>query len=511
MGWFESVYVTWKALSGATSYNVYYKTAGAADSTYKKNDGPLTRQYSSYYRADVLGLAKGSYVVKVVPVINGIENAAGASTTASLAVNAHTREGFAFAKDSPNQSASGGYNDDGTVPNGAQILYLTASNINTVTLDVITGTDGRKTTAVGIERILYYRAKAFDKTPLIIRVIGLIKNTHINNLKDGIYLSLKGAGTNAKMSNITIEGVGEDATLHGYGIYLGNSTDIEIRNLGIMLYGDDAISMEGNNQNIWVHHCDFFYGKPGSDADQVKGDGTIDMKYNTSFITISYNHFFDSGKTTFAGGATESGPIYFTYHHNWFDHTDSRNPRLTHATAHIYNNYFDANASMSLLSTEKTSAFVEANYYRNSKYPMMINMQGTNYSIWPDGEQNGGMNKAFNNLVVQAKALVYQTQNATEFDAYLVSTRQEQVPASVKSKTGGNTYSNFDTAPSMYTYKADAPEDVPAIVMANAGRMNGGDFKWLFTSADDSLTEINAPLKEAITNYQSQLISVGGN
>jgi pectate lyase len=31
-----------------------------------------------------------------------------------------------------------------------------------------------------------------------------------------------------------------------------------------------------------VHNNDFFYGAPGGDADQVKGDGSIDMKYNTT-------------------------------------------------------------------------------------------------------------------------------------------------------------------------------------------------------------------------------------
>ncbi|GAA5172224.1 polysaccharide lyase family 1 protein [Viridibacterium curvum] len=511
-GWNEVAFASWKPVSGASSYNVYVKAAGAADSTYKKIDAPLVRQYASSYRADVPGLAAGSYVLKVVPVSGGAENGAGAFVTNSLTVSAHKREGFAFSQTSPAKTGSGGYTDNGTPASNAQILYVTSSNFNSVALDVITGTDGRKTAAVGMERIMYYRAKGFDKTPLIVRVIGLIKAADVKaGLKDGVYLGLKGGGTSALISNVTVEGIGDDATFHGFGIYLGNTQNVEIRNLGIMLSGpgNDAISMEGNNHNIWVHNCDLFYGQPGSDADQKKGDGTIDMKYDTSYVTISYNHFFDNGKTTFAGGATESNPIYFTYHHNWFDHSDSRNPRLTHATTHIYNNYMDGNASMSVLSTGTSSAFVEANYFRNSKYPMMINLQGTNYVLWPNGEANGGgLIKAYNNIVVGATALVYQTTNATEYDAYLVTSRSEQIPSSVKSKAG-NAYSNFDTAPTMYAYVPDAPGSVPNIVKGAAGRLGGGDFKWVFTDADDTLTDINEGLKTALTNYQSKLVAVG--
>ncbi len=145
-----------------------------------------------------------------------------------------------------------------------------------------------------------------------------------------------------------------------------------------MLFGDDAVSMDTDNANIWIHHNDFFYGAPGSDADQVKGDGTIDMKYNSSNITISYNHFWESGKSMGCGGSTETVPtFYVTFHHNWFDHVDSRNPRLHYTTAHVYNNYFDGVSKYCIGNTTETSAFVEANHFRHCDRPMMISGQGT--------------------------------------------------------------------------------------------------------------------------------------
>lgn len=506
-GWLESAFVKWTPFAGAESYNVYYTGGGQID---KKIDNQLIRNYGTYLRADVLGLAAGNYTLKVVPVIGGSESTSNTATTSSLQVKSHTREGFAFS----DNILPGGYNADGTPKSGAQIIYVTLPTLNTVTCNVITGSNGTPVPTTGLMNIIAGRNKGYDKTPLIIRMIGQIKKAQIAGLYGGTgdFIAFIGANaTDRRVENITFEGVGDDATAYGYGFLTRRSKGIEIRNMGIMLFGDDGVSMEGDNSNIWVHNCDFFYGAVGTDADQIKGDGSIDMKYNTTNITISFNHFWDSGKSTFAGGATETGLIYFTYHHNWFDHSDSRHPRLAHATVHVYNNFYDGNGSMGLLNTETTSAFVEANYYRNTPFPMMINMQGTNYQKWPDGTQNGGMTKAFNNLMVGPYTTIYQTERPTDFDAYLVATRNEQIPNTVASRTGGNIYSNFDTAPTMYAYTPDAPADVPGIVSTYAGRTKGGDLKWTFNnSVDDDLTALNTPLKNAVVAYKSTLINVQG-
>lgn len=506
-GWLESAYVKWSPLSGADSYNVYYTGGGQTD---KKIDNQLIRNYGSYLRADALGLAVGNYDLKIVPVINGSENISNAAIASSLSVKSHVREGFAFS----DNIIPGGYNADGTPKTGAQIIYVSLSTLNTVSCNVITGSNGVPVLTTGLMNIIAGRNKGYDKTPLIIRMIGLIKKSQIVGLYGGTgdFITFMGANnTDRRVENITFEGVGDDTTASGYGFMTRRSKGIEIRNLGIMLFGDDGVSMEADNSNIWVHNCDFFYGAVGGDSDQIKGDGSIDMKYNTTNITISFNHFWDSGKSTFAGGAQESNLIYFTYHHNWFDHSDSRHPRLAHATVHVYNNYYDGNGSMGLLSTETTSAFVEANYYRNTPFPMMINMQGTNFQKWPDGEQNGGIIKAFNNKMVGAYTTIYQTERPTDFDAYLVTTRNEQIPNTVVSRKGANTYSNFDTAPTMYAYTPDIPDDVPNIVSTYAGRTKGGDLKWAFNNTvDDDLTALNIPLKNAIVNYKSTLINVQG-
>lgn len=504
-GWLETVYATWSPVSAAQKYQVYVSGNGLSN---YKIDEPLIRSYGSYFRADVPGLAAGTYTLKIVPVIGGTEVPAEAATTGELTTRAHTREGFAFVSNN-SRYIPGAYNEDGTPKTGAKIIYVTAKNANTVSCDII-GERGTAVSTTGLNNILSAKGKGYDKLPLIIRMIGLIKKENIDGIKN--YVNFIGANTTARLlENVTIEGIGEDATAYGFGFFTKRSKGVEIRNFGIMMFGDDGVSMEADNFNIWVHNCDFFYGAPGSDADQVKGDGSIDMKYNTTNITISYNHFWDSGKSTFAGGAEESNPIYFSYHHNWFDHSDSRHPRTCWATVHFYNNYLDGNRTMCLLNTEASSVFMEANNFRNCPYPMMINMQGTNYEKWPSGTQNGGMTKAFNNKIDVFTKLLYQTDRPTDFDAYLVTTRDEKIPSTVVSRKGANTYSNFDTEATMYTYRADSPDSVPAIVMANAGRMNGGDLQWTFVNAvDDASTVIIPALKTAILNYTSALVAVQG-
>lgn len=516
----ETVYVKWTPVSGATSYNVYFSGNGITD---RKIDTQLIRKYPTYYRADVVGIAAGDYSIKVVPVVNGVEDLTRAATSATLTARAHVREGFAFVERSVLGTAAkpfvpGAYNMDGTPKTGAQIIYISATNANTVTANVIN--DKKVSVQVtGLMNIINAKNKGFDKTPLIIRMLGTVKDSHIAGLTGTNYVAFIGANTTDRLiENITFEGIGDDATAYGFSFFTKRSRGIEIRNVGIMLWGGgkdgDAVSMEADNFNIWVHNCDFFYGAPGGDSDQIKGDGCIDMKYNTTNITISYNHFWDSGKTTFAGGADEAlNSVFFTYHHNWFDHTDSRNTRVCWGVVHMYNNYMDANATMDLLNTEAASVFMEANKFRKCPYPMMINMQGTNYEKWPNGTQNGGMTKAYNNAIniAEVTKLLYQTDRPTDFDAYLVSSRNETIPATVKSRKGANIYNNFDVDASMYAYTPHSPDDVVSVVTANAGRMNGGDFKWTFNNAvDDNLTTVNTALKTAITNYTSSMVGVQG-
>ena len=67
----------------------------------------------------------------------------------------------------------------------------------------------------------------------------------------------------SETSYVTVEGIGNDATVNGWGIRVKNAQNVEIRNLGIMNVDSDEgdnIGLQQNNQYVWVHNNDFFYG-----------------------------------------------------------------------------------------------------------------------------------------------------------------------------------------------------------------------------------------------------------
>ena len=500
-GWQESAYLKWAPFEGASSYNVYVDD--------KKIDAQLVRQYKSYYRADVLGLKEGTYSVKVVPVNADGAEIAGANTASNLVVKSYNCEGFAHFK----YDGVGAYNNDGTLKAGAKVLYITARSAKTVSTTVNTG---KLETITGLQSIIDAYSKGKDKTPIAFRFIGKISLSdldHTSSSAEG--LQIKGA-----TMNMTFEGVGDDATVYGFGFLLRDVKSVEFRNLAIMRCLDDAMSLDTNNSHVWIHNMDFFYGKKGSAADQAKGDGTVDIKANSQYITVAYNRFWDNGKASMCGMKTESGPNYITYHHNWFDHSDSRMARIRTMSVHMYNNYYLHNDVYGVGATMGSSVFMESNYFDATKRPIMSSKQGTDAK--GDGTfsgENGGLIKAYGNVFANKPAnfsYVPYAENNTSFDAYEVSDPSEQVPTSVKTLVGGTSYDNFDTNPNlMYAYAADKAADVPAIVEGfyGAGRLNHGDIDFVIPDETVVTNGHQQPwpaLASLLDSYASGVVKVFG-
>ena len=513
-GWLETAYVKWTPVTGATGYNVYVKSASASDSAYVQLDDELIRKYPSYMRADAVGLKAGDYVMKIVPLNNGKENTSAAIVSDKLTVNAHDRSGFTFSSNSPVKNGVGAYNNDGTLKSNASVLYVTEANKNTVKMKI------GNTEYTGVAAITQAIKAKNNCQPVAIRIIGQVTLSGLacKDVSSAYAIGVKGA------ANVTFEGIGDDATLYEAGVAVFQSTGIEVRNLGLMNWGGggdgDGISLK-QSRGVWVHNNDVFYGNAGSDGDQAKGDGSMDLKDNSQYVTVSYNHFWDSGKMSLCGMKSESGENWITYHHNWFDHSDSRHPRIRTMSVHVYNNYYDGNSKYGVGAAKDSEAFVEANYFRHCNYPMLSSMQGSDVLAGGifSGE-NGGVIKAYNNYMEGQKSVIYAnsdagttTASATDFDAYLATSRSETVPSTYKAKQGGKTYSNFDTKVDLGvdTADIDAPADVPSIVTKYAGRIMGGDFKWTFdNSVDDTSYSLNRPLKDKLNAYKTSLVSVGG-
>ena len=530
-GYEEGAYLEWKEYEGASYYRAYISPVDTAEvnenTEWTLLDDELIRGYSDYVRVDTLGLVPGEYFIKV-QALDSKDEVIAEAVSAGLTVTSYDRSGFAW---SNGRTASGAYAEDGSLLENAVVVYVNGENYSSVKA-TLTNASGKTKEAEGLSAILS-SYPSYCKYPLDIRIVGEVKNA-------AQYL-LQGAN-----GSVTIEGVGEDATINGGGFCFKSSYGVELRNVGIMnaSYGEnDDIGLDSCT-NIWVHNCDLFYGKKGgdNDLDQVKGDGALDSK-KSDYVTFSYNHFWDNGKASLLGSGSSETSSYgkhVTYHHNWFDHSDERNPRVRYFTVHIYNNYFDGVAKYGSGSTLKSSLFVENNYYRNVKYPMMTSSQGSDMyaggRVYDYNNRNfsgeaGGVIKAYGNrfcgeytfipyssesgssYVHNGQVLTYDLQDTTaarDYDAVVTSSAKEEISSDISSREGGNTYNNFDTAATMYSYTADPAMEVPEIVMEKAGRLSGGDFWWNFTDGDDDRDNgrIDA-LSKALDEYVGSLVYEG--
>lgn len=520
-GWLNSAYVIFD--DNAASYTITCDGKAVDNellrhySTYKYNensysDGQTTweeKSYSNVCRVDVLGLAAGEHKISIVP-------AGGEATEISVNVLNHDRSGYAFSgSDTP-----GAYNRDGTLKSNAKVIYVTKDTAKTVSLD-ITNSKGVTTTYTGLQNILRnstLKTSASDLS-LDIRVIGKLSIGDLDAYDSSAEgLSIKN-NVNASKNPVpvTIEGVGHDATIWGFGLFARDSSHVEISNLGIMCFLDDGISLDTGNYYTWVHNVDFFYGSTGGDSDQAKGDGSLDVKGKSNWQSYSYVHFWDSGKSSLCGMKSETADSRLTYHHNWFDHSDSRHPRIRTQTVHIYNNYFDGNSKYGVGVTMGASAFVEQNIFRNPHDPMMSSNQGTDATgNGTFSGENGGVIKAFNNMYFQLGYNGVKFQHMTnkdegwkegdnDIDCYIVDNRADTVPSSVKAVAGGTYYNNFDTTEDLHLADGSLTEPKAALtnVVKFAGRHNP-DFAWTFNNAEeDANYGLIKELKNAVTNYNN--------
>ena len=142
----------------------------------------------------------------------------------------------------------------------------------------------------------------------------------------------------------------------------------------------------------------------------------------------------------------------------------------------------------------------------------------------------GGTIKAFNNTFEASNGtnsmrfVAYNDPNplyniagkissTTDFDAYVATTRSEVVSSAVKSKSGGNTYNNFDTNAALYVKNLviDQPAVAKTKTTQYAGRVSGGDLQWTFNNAtDDTSSAVITALKSIRTNYNGTLVAVQG-
>jgi pectate lyase len=169
-------------------------------------------------------------------------------------------------------------------------------------------------------------------------------------------------------SNKSILGIGSNAVVTGGGLNISEDSNIIIRNIRFQNSDDDGINIQESSHHIWIDHCDF----------TNHTDGALDIKRASDFITVSWNHFFNQDKNMLLGhsddnGSQDRGHLRVTYHHNWFDGTNQRNPRTRFGNpVHVFNNYYLNVGDYGIASTMESGVRAENNFFENTESPMEL-------------------------------------------------------------------------------------------------------------------------------------------
>ncbi|MFV2084412.1 RICIN domain-containing protein [Micromonospora sp. LOL_021] len=168
-------------------------------------------------------------------------------------------------------------------------------------------------------------------------------------------------------SNKTILGTGNSATISGCGLNINGDRNVIIRNINFRNWDDDAINVQESATNIWIDHNSFTNGY----------DGAVDIKRGSDYITVSWNRVFGHDKSMLLGHSDNNagqdvGHLRVTYHHNWFDGSGTRHPRVRFGNpVHVFNNYY-YNNEYGVASTMDAGVLVEGNYFENVDDPTLV-------------------------------------------------------------------------------------------------------------------------------------------
>lgn len=266
------------------------------------------------------------------------------------------------------------------------------------------------------------------------------------------------------VSNLSFIGT-DDFVMDKIGIFCVRAKNIVIRNINFQQpkasNGADAVSLQ-ECDGVWVDHCTFTSLNQTHDYE----DGSTDITHGSKNVTVSWCRYIKTQKSCLVGHSnSQSGDtqITATFHHNWFDGSSSRHPRVRFGTVHVYNNLFDGNTTYGVGSAYGAKVLVEYNYFDGLKLP-------TDICTYPAKDGN------VSNLQGSVAGYLYPTEN--------VYVNRPSNPANKDmpnnpyplynvqyTKYGGTagtplTYDDFKPA---YTYTVTAAADVPSVVKAGAG------------------------------------------
>jgi pectate lyase len=251
------------------------------------------------------------------------------------------------------------------------------------------GGGGRTVTVTSFEEL---KQHAESDERIVIQVSGTISAPDDHEaIKVQSNKTIIGMGGDAKLNKITLavngfNRPGETCDADDYGSFTPASNVI-IRNLefiGLADFPDDSdvdpdgIRVECHSHHVWIDHNTFQYG----------ADGATDIKRGGDMVTLSYNHYVGTAKTSLVGhsdnnGDQDEGFLNVTYHHNFFDKTETRTPRLRFGYAHVYNNYYDFTMHAFRIGPGG-EIYAEGNYVASTEGKILRDTENEGHLTWTD-------------------------------------------------------------------------------------------------------------------------------
>lgn len=262
--------------------------------------------------------------------------------------------------------------------------------------------------------------------------------------------------------NLSIYGV-DGFVMENVGLFMVRASNIIVRNIYIKQpkadNGADAISMQKSN-NIWVDHCTFESMNSTKDYE----DGSCDITHGTYNVTVSWCHFIKTQKSCLVGHSnseTADVQIRATFHHNFFDLSSSRHPRVRFGKVHVYNNYFNEVSTYGVGSAYGALVLVEDNYFDGVKLPTDI----CTYPAKPSGSS------WVSNLTGSVAGYLYERGNEyankpADANEVYPFTNVEYKAYNGEQLATPYVYADFKPE---YDYLVDAAEALPAIVSSSSG------------------------------------------
>ncbi|MCL2286015.1 MAG: hypothetical protein FWC32_06565, partial [Firmicutes bacterium] len=431
--WYETAWATWTGSTAGNysafvrlrpGYNAYYWRTNQpiADPAWDmargwvKVDTELVRLVDpvrNTWRVDIQGLPRGTYDVEIRNCDGTVIREIGKLQTTSF-----HRYGAAFIPSNElvgnsattawaPYGATGGYLSDGRIHPNAIVMYVSHNNWNDFTI-----------ANLGIDSIFR------NGRPMVVRFIGTV-GTFAWNFADAQIPPSVAAGNRMMtlQSNsahrLTIEGVGHDAAIYGWGLFTNGAVNVVLRNLHVNGFFQQGFRASGNTTNFWVHNNTFHYGQNrffhnDEETDRTMGQGSVDIEQNVRGYTISFNHFNGGRGTNLIVGSVQNWNLdnnghrhYGTLHHNIYDSAQERNPRTRHHNLHMFNNLFrdvlghplhyrisDRYTGYGIGAAHNATIWAEGNIFDDVGFPFLRSRHGhargyyphTGHNhFWPDG------------------------------------------------------------------------------------------------------------------------------